>query len=393
MGPGSTGRRAERHGGTTGPRVRPGLRIAALLAVVALLPGCASNFGPSAVREERPNYNREIVRSHDEQMLLNLVRLRYRDTPLFVELTSVVTSYTFDRNLSLGARVIAGRAADEYTAGAGMFIGNRPTITYLPLQGEEFAIRMLSPLPIESIMLFSQTGWSVERLMLLCVQRINDLENAPSATGPTPAAAPDFRRFRDLATRLRRLSLADRFGMHWGMAEPAAEGAPQSFRLKFWLRAPADPADALSADVAAVREALGLGPDREEYAMTPFPYSHSPDEVGIRGRSLLGVLYFLSQSVEPPADHEAAGLVTITRDADGEPFAWRQVLGDTMRIRSSKTKPDNAFAAVAHRGWWFYIADDDLTSKSTLSLLHFLFSLQSASGKGRSPVLTLPVGR
>ena len=287
MGPGSTGRRAERHGGTTGPRVRPGLRIAALLAVVALLPGCASNFGPSAVREERPNYNREIVRSHDEQMLLNLVRLRYRDTPLFVELTSVVTSYTFDRNLSLGARVIAGRAADEYTAGAGMFIGNRPTITYLPLQGEEFAIRMLSPLPIESIMLFSQTGWSVERLMLLCVQRINDLENAPSATGPTPAAAPDFRRFRDLATRLRRLSLADRFGMHWGMAEPAAEGAPQSFRLKFWLRAPADPADALSADVAAVREALGLGPDREEYAMTPFPYSHSPDEVGIRGRSLL----------------------------------------------------------------------------------------------------------
>jgi hypothetical protein len=48
---------------------------------------------------------------------------------------------------------------------------------------------------------------------------------------------------------------------------------------------------------------------------------------------------------------------------------------------------------VHHRGWWFYIADDDQTSKSTFGLLNILFSLQSSSGEGKSPLLTLPIGR
>jgi len=362
-----------------------------LVSAALLLQACASNIGPSSVRRERPNYNREIVQSHDEQMLLNLVRLRYRDTPLFVELTSVVTSYAFDQNLSIGAKIFDSKVGDEYTAGAGLLIGNRPTVTYLPLQGEEFAIRMLSPLPLDSIMLFSQTGWSVERLMLLCVQRINEIENAASATGPTPAGKPNFEAFRDLATRLRRLSIAGRFGMNWDFGEDP--GMQSVYHMKFWLKPPEDPADPLTADIAAVREALQIDPGIDEYTLTPFPHKRRPDEVGMRGRSLLGVLYFLSQSVEAPKEHVDAGLVTVTLDRDGRPFDWSSLLKDTMRIHSSKDRPTNAFVAVAHRGWWFYIADDDLTSKSSLSLLNFLFSLQSASGKGKSPVLTLPVGR
>ena len=215
--------------------------------------------------------------------------------------------------------------------------------------------------------------------------------NALSATGPTPANKPSFEAFRELAARLRRLSLAGRFGMNWDFAEePDTQTASH---MKFWLKPPEDPADPLAADVAAVREALQIDPRIEEYTLTPFPYKRRPDEVGMRGRSLLGVLYFLSQSVEPPKEHADAGLVTVTLDRDGQPFDWSALLKDTMRIRSSKERPTKAFVAVTHRGWWFYIADDDLTSKASLSLLNFLFSLQSASGKGKSPVLTLPVGR
>ena len=54
---------------------------------------------------------------------------------------------------------------------------------------------------------------------------------------------------------------------------------------------------------------------------------------------------------------------------------------------------DLHWAAVPYRGWWFYIADDDQTSKTTFSLLNLLFSLQSSSGEGKSPLLTIPVGR
>ena len=64
-----------------------------------------------------------------------------------------------------------------------------------------------------------------------------------------------------------------------------------------------------------------------------------------------------------------------------------------MAIQAQEKRPPNAYVAVRHRGWWFYIADDDQSSKATFSLLNILFSLQSATGKGKSPLLTLPVGK
>lgn len=361
-----------------------------LLPLLAALAACASQFGPNSIRAERPNYNREITASQDEQMLSNLVRLRYQDTPLFMELTSVVTSYTFDRSLGLGAKLHPGDGNDEVSPSLGLLLGNRPTITYLPLQGEEFAQRMLSPMPLGSILFFAQTGWSVDRLLLLCVQRINDVFNAPTATGPTPAAPPDHERFLLLTAQLQRLAENSLFGMNW--EHVAGETMPPGQKPVFWLRAPSDAASPLHADLQAVHSALGLEAGRDQFQLTQFPFHRAPDEIGMRGRSLLGLLYFLSQSVEAPDEHIAAGLVTVTRHADGRPFDWRTLLGSTMRIRSAPSRPASAYVAVWHRGHCFYIDDTDHASKASLNLLHFLFSLQSASGKGRSPVLTLPVG-
>lgn len=97
--------------------------------------------------------------------------------------------------------------------------------------------------------------------------------------------------------------------------------------------------------------------------------------------------------MEPPAPDVQAGLVTVTRDDDGNAFDWSKVTGKTMTIHSQPDRPEQAAVAVRQRGWWFYIADDDQTSKSTFGLLNILFSLQSTSGEGKSPLLTLPVGR
>jgi hypothetical protein len=104
-------------------------------------------------------------------------------------------------------------------------------------------------------------------------------------------------------------------------------------------------------------------------------------------------MYFLSQSVQLPSVDVESGLATVTKDDDGRPFDWAQVTGRVMTIRSQSSRPERAAVAVPYRGWWFYIGDDDQTSKSTFSLLNILFSLQSSSGEGKSPLLTIPVGR
>jgi hypothetical protein len=62
-------------------------------------------------------------------------------------------------------------------------------------------------------------------------------------------------------------------------------------------------------------------------------------------------------------------------------------------VRCNKNKkPENAFVAVPYRGAWFYIADDDLNSKSTFMLLTQLFNLQSGQTEDVGPTLTIPVG-
>jgi hypothetical protein len=361
--------------------------ISGLVAVLAS--ACATGLGPKALRGERPDYNEQISRSADAELLLNLVRLRYNEPPLFLELGSVVAQYGYDASLSAGGTIGGGN--DAGTLGTTLAYSEKPTVTYTPLAGEDFATRMLTPIPLESIMLFAQSGWSAERLLLVAVQQVNNVLNAPTAGGPTPASKPKYEAFAEFAERFHRLESAGLVGLNWQRSEHKQE--PPGRNPHFWIRAPPDRGSPLVRDLVSIRRDLDLEPGRDDFAVIAFPYERKPTEIGIRCRSLLGVLYFLSASVEPPAPDVEAGLVTVTKDDSGGAFDWSNVTGKVMAIHSRKERPKSAYVAVRHGGWWFYIAADDQSSKATFSLLNILFSLQAESGKGRSPLLTLPVGR
>ena len=87
--------------------------IISLLAM-ALINGCAS-IGPSTIERDRFEYSSAIGESWKEMMLLNIVKLRYADMPLFAEVASVVSGYTLENTLSLsafGAGLLVGSAED-----------------------------------------------------------------------------------------------------------------------------------------------------------------------------------------------------------------------------------------------------------------------------------------
>ena len=90
---------------------------------------------------------------------------------------------------------------------AGVGYSTSPTISYTPLQGEDFFRKMLVAVPLESLFVLMQSGWSAERVFGICVERINGLENAPSASGPTPEGRPgdtrDFERLLELLELVR----------------------------------------------------------------------------------------------------------------------------------------------------------------------------------------------
>src|SRR5262249_4487542 len=151
--------------------------------LLVLASSCATGLGPKAVRSERPDYNHQIVRSNDAELLLNLVRLRYNDSMLFLGVGGVVAQYAYDASLNAGGQ--AGGGTSSATFGTALDYGEKPTITYTPLTGEEFAQRLLPPLPLDSGMLFEQGGRSADRLLALPLQPLNARLNAPPARRPT----------------------------------------------------------------------------------------------------------------------------------------------------------------------------------------------------------------
>ena len=76
---------------------RAGLGLAAAL----LFTGCHS-IGPRTVATDRFDYSSAIADSWKQQTLLNIVKLRYQDLPVFVDVSSVVAGYSLQTSLGVG---------------------------------------------------------------------------------------------------------------------------------------------------------------------------------------------------------------------------------------------------------------------------------------------------
>lgn len=367
--------------------------LLALLAGTSL--GCTTGMGPKAVPQARLDYNQAVARSWDQQLLLNLVRLRYRDTPHFLELTSVVAQYSRTGSAAVSPLLIEG-GNNEALLGLGVEVYERPTLTLTPLKGDEFVQRLLKPISATDLVLLSQSGWSIFRLMQCCVQEVlgsdgKPLRNALRAAGPTPEVLrrAEYEEFQKVAQAMRDLQLAGalRATVEIQPESKTSEDTEQEVEAEeILLRFEVHPGT--EAAFASLRDALGLDTDIPTYRLVSHRSPRS-GELAVVGRSLMGVLFFLSQAVEAPMDDEQNGRVTVTRDEEGRTLDWERVTGDLLRIRSTETRPPNAAVAVRYRDAWFYVDDSDLQSKSTFLLLSQLFSLQAGSSDGRSPLVTL----
>ncbi len=175
-------------------------------AILCVAVGCQT-IGPRSLRTTHPQYNHAISQTLDEQFLLNLVRLKYRDNPFFLEVSSVTTQQSVETEMSASVKFLRG--GDTLTPSTGMTYKETPTISYAPLRGDQFLKQILSPVPLEAVLILTQSGWSVERVVSICVERVNGLDNASNASGPTPAREPRFEKFQEMVGILRELQLAD----------------------------------------------------------------------------------------------------------------------------------------------------------------------------------------
>jgi len=406
-------------------------------ALVLLLTGCSMSASSGQLADVRVGYNEAIARSNNEQLLLNVVRLRYLHAPQFFEVASVTTQSAITTSGSasvtgnLGNNINDGSIFTPFVTpmiGGDVSVEDRPTVQYSPLQGEAFAQRMVTPIRPDTLLQLVEVGWRIDRLLTACVQRINDLPAPVIASGDDSFGGAGFREvaellyelqihqslevsvmgsgderhlvlgivppagdahLQDIAAEVReRLGLADRrvftvVGSHVEL-EPAEVAAPAP--------SPAPPAE----EADATEETEDEGEAEPAVAAPAAAPAAAPPEAGsdrivLRGRSLLGALFYLSHGVEVP-DGDATARSLDYRNVDGDDVHVPQPLpGALLNIRVTQNIPVDSFVVTRYRGRFYSISDRDLRSKANLLLLGVLFSVLSSSNSG-APVLTIPLG-
>ena len=102
-----------------------GWRTALTGLLAALLAGCAG-LGPARVGIDRTDYTERLRQSEKEQLLTNIVALRYGDPPMFLGVSSVISQYTRESSGELHAAISPAVDNDGGSIG-GAILGTLPT--------------------------------------------------------------------------------------------------------------------------------------------------------------------------------------------------------------------------------------------------------------------------
>ncbi|HUN81810.1 MAG TPA: hypothetical protein VMV81_09910, partial [Phycisphaerae bacterium] len=259
--------------------------------------------------------------------------------------------------------------------GGNLQYSETPTITYRPLQGEEFSRRVMAPIPPSVVIFLTQSGWSVDRLFACCVQQVNGISNR--ALHDCGVETPESKEFVLLLTLLRKLQ--DR-----GRARFATE-TENGVQVTV-LYIPETPPGS-EPELDELRRLLGYPPEGNlRLRVTGNSARRSPDELAIQTRSVLATLYALAQQCAAPSDHIKNHEVGDDSIAETDELTW-------MRIQHSRVPQIDPFVQVHYNGYWFFISKGDWSSKRTFALLTYLFSLQAANPGGQEvPLVTVGTG-
>ncbi|ODU02231.1 MAG: hypothetical protein ABS79_00730 [Planctomycetes bacterium SCN 63-9] len=380
--------------------------------------------------------------TNDEQLLTNLVRLRYADSPVFVDLPSITSQF----EVGLDANYNGGYGL-QFPGTASLGLGqlslrDTPTLSYHPRQGREIAKALLNPLTADLVSVVN-AGARMEQLFWMTLNDINDVQNAVHATTLVPRVPDDNAEFLRGVRLLAEID--NRGGAEIGFstsenADSSSDPIPAKlvhaqdlvgaakegyvFRtfdgdrvvlrkrekdLTLKIRAPFTHSEEMKELARIFHLTPGLSRYKIKSELIPNAESSAPhlvdglphplgdddkphDTIYLNLRSILQVMTFLSKGVCVPEEHVISGVAPSTPGPDGRPYNWTGIMAGNFFVASQKHRPKDAEVAIQYRGYWFYIPRDDVNSRSVLAVLEILFTLQESDEKAAGPVLTLPAG-
>jgi hypothetical protein len=343
------------------------------VVLCAIMVACSS-YGPKTIDRDQLDYGRSLGDNWKAQMLNNLVKLRYVDMPVFVDVGQIVAGYSLETMVNAGVGFNTSFLGDDtQSVGVRGRYTDRPTITYTPKSGNDYLRSLLEPVEPRALLSLVLAGYSSELLFAWAVESINGVHNYSVTAHKTRNAEPEYIEFIELFQDLQDL----------GVISFEIESNPGTNQDMIVLFGKDGYDQATQAKRKRSREILGLSPDRDRFRVVYAPFAHQDDILAIQTRSMIQMLVALSGFVDVPPDkasHAAPGYQV--PPGDEWPF----------RVYSGSDRPQDSFTAIHYQGYWYWIENDDLRSKRVFTLMLFLTTLTSSGPATNAPVLTIPTG-
>lgn len=334
-----------------------------------------------------------------------MVRLRYGEHIKFLQVSSIVSTLNVGASVNANATIPFGaalevRGANTANAGAVLNYSETPTITYVPVEGQQFATQILRGASVHSLQALLQSGWNIDRVMTLLVDRMGPLVNDPAA-----AAFPQFVQVIKLWRQIQARGdlqfvwfpqtdtvLAEKLpASAMNMRVFTTTSAPNYLRyyprpdgnyplvqifdsvvmeLHYANREEADQVSTLLGSVStrpkgALVERIAL----VSAVIPPNDYTKGElvTQLLMNLWSFADMLYAVMPGVVVPPEDTAVVVPT-------DPATTKLI-----NVRQSGSYPAKASVAIPYRGHWFAIADTDIDSKVNFGLLLTILSLQTTS--------------
>jgi hypothetical protein len=347
--------------------MRSRLDFAAALAGIGLALGGCANLGAGRLPDDRVDFNEALRESDTALVLANIVGLRFRETPSFLSVGSIVSQYERNGFLNPVPRVPPYGSDPAATLGGQAFLRETPTVTYTPVTGDKFVHSVLEPMPPQTLLRMLEAGWAVDYLFRFAVRSINGVRNGSRAPLFAQATDPEFE--QGLAA-LRRLQSDDKLSIRVTEHDAKTE---KTFTAHAHVSRELSAQD--RADIALVQRTFRMGTAafKGQVSIVAAEAAESPNELAIATRSMMEVLQIMSLGVD------------VTGQGRFDPNAL-------LRVYSGKTRPEVVYAAVRRRGRWYWIAPDDVASQRAIMLAEVLMVVNAQAGTQTAPVITIPAG-
>jgi len=364
------------------------------LCLLLALGGCMS-IGPDTIRRDRVSYGDAVDEAAKRELLLNIVKLRYGDSASFVRVNQIVAGYTFESRVNLGSNFLTNEnfaLGDNLDVGAGATYADRPTITYQPIRGGDYARFLLTPIPPAELLALVLAGTPTDLLLTLGVQAMNGLRNNFDAGLGSAVTDPEFGEALGLLLALgRRGQVGIRF---------EGSGIGRTPYLIFYR--PDD--EPLAPEEAHLCALLGLDPGLREFRVVFGLKPRREGEVAFYTRSLIEAMTAVANRIAVPDSDVSEGR-TFAPQSD-QPSGKEAEKGDKaelppprgasdealplLTIRSGESHPSSAFIAARYRDRWYWIDDRDLAGKRFFSTLMLLVTISEGNTREGAPVITIP---